>query len=73
MLPLVEAGRFDVDVRCPSRIQFRVEDERIEIMCSSKHCGAGNGAVILHYYNAITFEFIETVKYRNPAAYLERK
>lgn len=61
-----------IDVRCPSRIQFRIENGRIEVKCSSKGCGAGNGAVVLHYYDKETFEFIETVRYRNPATFFQK-
>lgn len=62
-----------VEVRCPSRIQFRVENGQIEMACHSKRCGAGNGVVVLHYYNEETYEFIRTVKFKNPEALFRKE
>lgn len=55
-----------MDVRCSSRILFRIENGEIEVQCHSKRCGAGNGVVVLHYYNAETYKPIKTVRYKNP-------
>lgn len=41
--------------------------------CHSKRCGAGNGVVVLHYYNEETYEFIRTVKFKNPEALFRKE
>lgn len=53
-------------LRCPSRIHGVVEDGRMEVKCGSKHCGAGNGVVVFHYFDSITGELLETKRFADP-------
>jgi hypothetical protein len=55
------------ELRCPSRILAVVtEDGLLEVKCSSKYCGAGNGTVVLHYFDLETLQLKETKTYNNP-------
>lgn len=55
------------EIRCPSRIVGVVRDGRLEVKCSSKHCGAGNGTIVIHYFDLLTGELLETRKFQEPA------
>ena len=56
-----------MDVRCPSRIHFTVNDDGlIEVKCRSKHCGAGAGTVVIHQFDPMTRELVKTNRYQEP-------
>lgn len=54
------------EIRCPSRIHGIVRDGRFEVKCSSKHCGAGKGVVVFHYFDLLSGDLLETRKFRAP-------
>lgn len=61
-------------LRCPSRIfGLFTEDGKLEAKCNSKHCGAGNGVVVLHYFDLKTGELTETKKFRDPASRVSQR
>lgn len=42
------------------------EDGYLEVKCSSKFCGAAPGAVVLHRFDPLTGELLETKRFRDP-------
>lgn len=61
------------DIRCPSRIVGKVVDGRLEVKCSSKHCGAGKGVVVFHYFDLLTGELLSTRTFREPEMLFQDK
>lgn len=43
----------DTTIRCPSRIHGIFREGGLEVMCRSKHCGAGSGVVVLHLFDLL--------------------
>jgi hypothetical protein len=43
----------DAEIRCPARIHGIIRDGVFEVKCRSKHCGAGNGVVVLHSFDLL--------------------
>jgi hypothetical protein len=37
----------------------------IEVKCSSRFCGAGEGVVVIHKFNSSNGELLETKKYKD--------
>jgi len=55
------------ELRCRGRLQARIVDKTtIEVKCSSRLCGAGAGAVILHRFDTNTGELKATLRFRDP-------
>lgn len=56
-----------IDLRCPSKLHGVIIDEnRFEVKCNSKFCGAGNGVVVLHVFDTTTGKVVETKRFKNP-------
>lgn len=56
-----------MDLRCPNGIKFgELHDLVIEVKCRSSRCGAGSGAVVIHRFNALTGEFLDTQRFAEP-------
>lgn len=60
-------------IRCPSRIVGKVHDGMLEVKCSSKHCGAGKGTIVMHYFDLFTGKLLKTRKFREPAKLFQSK
>lgn len=61
------------ELRCPNRILFGVLDDRvIEVKCKSNRCGARNGVVILHRFDADSGDFLETKIFQDPTTLIDR-
>ena len=57
-----------MDLRCPAKKHgVLVRDGVVEIKCDSRFCGAEQGVTILHRFDAVTGELVETVKFKDPA------
>ena len=54
------------DLRCASKLHGTLDDGVIEIKCNSRFCGAGSEVVVLHKFNAVTGELIETARFKSP-------
>lgn len=53
------------ELRCDSKKHGEIIDDHIvEIKCNSKFCGAEPGIVVLHQFNAVTGELIQTKSYK---------
>ena len=57
------------EIRCQSRILGIITDDGLlEVKCSSRKCGAGNGVVVFHYINLVSGRVVNTIKYKDPKA-----
>ena len=57
------------DLRCISKKRHGIldaEGHTLEVKCNSRICGAQRGVVVLHRFNLLTGELIETHKYKEP-------
>ena len=54
------------EIRCPSRIVGKIADGRLEVKCRSEGCGARKGIVVMHYFDLLTGDLIETRKFQGP-------
>lgn len=58
-----------VELRCPNGIKFaELLDGVIEVKCRSNRCGAGEGIIVLHQFDAATGEFKGTKRFREMKA-----
>lgn len=55
-----------MDLRCENKKHAEFGDGIISIKCSSRFCGAGSGVVVIHRWNALTGEQLETYRFRDP-------
>ena len=56
-----------MELRCPSKKHGELlEPSIIEVKCGSRFCGAQDGAVVLHQFDAITGELIKTTIFKDP-------
>lgn len=62
-----------MELRCPSRINAELDGNVLKIKCASKHCGAGGGTSVFHYYDVLTGSLIDTKKYQDPQTLLNKK
>lgn len=63
-----------MELRCPSRLHgVVIADGHIEVKCSSGHCGARSGVTVLHYFDLLTGELLETKKFNDPKVLFDKK
>jgi len=56
-----------VDLRCEAKKHgVIVREGVVEIKCDSRFCGAAQGVTILHRFDVVTGELVETVKFKDP-------
>lgn len=56
-----------MDLRCDSKkFGELTEDGRLEVKCPSKFCGAAPGTVVLHRFDPLNGELLETKRFRDP-------
>jgi hypothetical protein len=68
-----QAALPEMEIRCPSRIHGVLNEGRMEVKCHSKRCGAGAGATVLHYFDPLTGELLETKRFADPQTFFNRK
>lgn len=58
-----------IELRCDNGILFAilVEPGVVEVKCRSQRCGASRDAVVLHRFDAVTGELLETNKFAEPS------
>ena len=56
-----------MDLRCPAKKHGELLDSVVEIKCSSRFCGAAQGVVVIHRFDARTAELVETLRFKDPA------
>lgn len=55
-----------MDLRCKHKKHGEiVDDNRIEVKCNSRYCGAGQGVIVLHVFDARTGELLDTHTYKD--------
>jgi len=54
-----------MDVRCDHKKHAEIVGDVLEIKCSSRFCGAGNGVVVIHCWT-LAGDRLEDRRFRNP-------
>lgn len=58
-----------MELRCPSRILHGVlHDGVLEVRCKSNRCGHAAGTIVIHRFDVLSGELVETNKYTDPVA-----
>lgn len=57
-----------MDLRCPSGKKHAelIEPGVVEVRCTDRFCGHAKGVIVLHRFDTMTGDLIETKRYRNP-------
>lgn len=55
------------DLRCDSKLHGVLVDGRFEVKCSSRFCGADSDTTVLHYFDPLTGELVDTKRFKEPA------
>lgn len=57
-----------MDLRCEhKKFGELTEDGRLEVKCSSRFCGAVSGTVVIHRFDPLTGDLLDTKRFRDPA------
>jgi len=62
-----------MELRCQKKLHGILNDGVLEVKCSSRFCGARPGIVVIHRFDPITGETLETKKFSDPAREREVK
>lgn len=62
-----------VELRCDKRLHGVLEEGVLEISCRSKFCGHRDGVVVIHKFDTVTGELIETKFYRDPTKHRKKE
>lgn len=54
------------DLRCPSKKHGELQDDVLEVKCGSRFCGATDGAVVIHQFDAGSGELLGTLVFKDP-------
>lgn len=55
------------ELRCPAKLHgFMIDENRLEVKCNSRFCGAGRGVVVLHTWDTTTGQVVDTKKFMDP-------
>jgi len=55
-----------MDLRCASKLHGIVEDDVVEVACTSRFCGYEKGTVVRHRFNILTGALVETLRFSDP-------
>lgn len=55
-----------IELRCPNKLHGKVFDHLVEVACNSARCGKRPGVVVLHRYDLLTGELVDTKRYKSP-------
>lgn len=61
------------ELRCPNKKHAELDDDKIEVKCNSRFCGAEPGVVVLHVFDSSTGELVATSRFKDPAFISRRK
>jgi len=55
-------------LRCPNTMHGELDEESgiLEVKCTSKRCGAGNGVIVMHKFDLHTGKMLDTKKFSDP-------
>lgn len=62
-----------MDLRCDNKKFGELMDGAIVVKCSSRFCQAGDGVVVLHYFDPLNGTLINTRRFRDPVPATEGK
>lgn len=63
-----------VELRCEKRLHgVLTDDGLLEISCRSALCGHKDGNVVIHVFNCLTGELVNTRTYKDPATLINEK
>lgn len=54
-----------MELRCPHKLHAKLVNGLIEFKCNSKFCGYVPGITVLHRFDPITGDFVETLKFKD--------
>jgi hypothetical protein len=54
------------DLRCPAKLHGVLDNGVVEVKCSSRFCGAGQGVVVIHRFDGRTGDLVETLQFKDP-------
>lgn len=54
------------ELRCNGKLHGILTANTVEVKCGSKFCGAGNGVVVLHYFDAESGALLDTKFFKDP-------
>lgn len=66
----------DGELRCEYKLHGVVVEPSsgvLEVKCGSSYCGAGNGVVVMHYFDLNTCTLIETKRFQDPNRHFKKK
>lgn len=56
-----------MELRCHAQILHGIlVDGLLEVKCKSRRCGHENGVIVLHRFDTITGELVETLHFKDP-------
>lgn len=58
------------DLRCDSKKHGELNDGHLDVKCSSRFCGAKPGVVVIHRFDVLTGDLIDTQRFRDPGPQL---
>jgi hypothetical protein len=54
-----------IDLRCPSKKHGSViGKDVVEVKCNSRFCGARRGVIVLHRFNTVSGDLLDTKRYK---------
>lgn len=62
-----------MDLRCENKKHGELVEDVLEIKCSSRFCGAGNGVVIIHCWDVLTGKRLPDKRFSDPVIARQRK
>jgi hypothetical protein len=54
-----------MELRCRHKLHGVVNDGLLEFKCGSSFCGAGSGVVVIHQFDPITGQLVNTKRYKD--------
>jgi hypothetical protein len=62
-----------VELRCDKRLHGVLTDDGVlEVSCRSALCGHRDGTVVIHRFDALTGELLDTKQYKDPATLVNK-
>lgn len=55
-----------VELRCPSTMHGKLQDDFIEVKCRRRSCGFKAGTVVLHRFDIHTGALVDTKRFADP-------
>lgn len=56
-----------IELRCGKAMHGKLDDQLLEVKCKRRGCGAKPGVIVLHTFDIVTGELVETKRFADPA------